>query len=131
MLVAQRQTEVIRNFKLLDIACTCDDPVERLAYVAAFSAAAFGGLERRTRKPLDSVVGNTYELETPDFALVGEQVDSDVGVVQVDSKTQDWSLFSNSSVKTCFHGPSISADVTAYVFAGTTTHTSQRCGAYL
>ncbi len=111
----QRQVEVVRNHKLLDIACTCDDLVERLAYVAAFSAASFGIVERRTRKPLESQAGETFELETADFALMGEQVDSDVGVAQVDGKNSDWSLLSNSSAKTCFHGPNISVDVNAYV----------------
>jgi hypothetical protein len=133
---AQRQVEAVRNFKLLDIACACDDLAERLAYVAAFSAAALGGIERRTRKPFDSVIGDSYELETPEFALVGEQVDSDVGVAQVNGKrgapappcmrkhntrgyrdvrAGDWSLFTNSAARTCFHGLHITVDVTAYV----------------
>jgi hypothetical protein len=109
----QRQVEVVRNFKLLDVASTCDNSVERLAYVAAFSAASFGIIERRTRKPFDSQIGETYELETADFGLVGEQVDRDVGVVQVNGKSNDWSLVTNSSAKTCFHGLNISVDVTA------------------
>lgn len=113
LVMRQRQVELVRNFKLLDIACTCDDPAERIAYIAAFSAAAYGVIEHRVRKPFDSQIGETYEWETPDFALVGEQIDDDVGVVQVDGKTKDWSLLSNSSARTCFHGLNISVDVTA------------------
>ena len=86
-----------------------------MAYVAAFSAAGLGGIERRTRKPFDSVIGESFELETAGFALVAEQIESDVGVSQVDGKTADWSLFTNSSVNTCFHGLHITVDVTAYV----------------
>ena len=109
----QRQVELVRNFKLLDIARACDDLVERLAYVAAFSACGFGGIERRTRKPFDSIIGETYELETPNFVIVAEQVESDMGVAQVSGKNADWTVFSNSSCKSCFHGMHITVDVTA------------------
>ncbi len=109
----QRQVELVRNVKLLDIACACDDLVERLAYVAAFSACVFGGIERRTRKPFDAIVGETYELDTPDFVIVGEQIESDVGVAQVSGKNEDWTLLSNSAVQSCFHGMHITVDVTA------------------
>ena len=111
--LVQRIVEPVRNFKLLDIASASADPLERLALVAAFSAAGLCDTERRTRKPFISCVGETYELETQDFALVGEQVESDIGVVQVDGNNAEWSLFCTSSVKSCFHGTNITVDPTS------------------
>jgi hypothetical protein len=111
--LVQRIVEPVRNFKLLDIASASADPLERLALVAAFSAAGLCDTERRTRKPFISCVGETYELETQDFAIVGEQVESDIGVVQVDGKNAEWSLFCTSSVKSCFHGTNITVDPTS------------------
>lgn len=50
------------------------DPIDRLIYVACFSAAQYKCTEGRLSKPFNPILGETYELIGPDWTYFSEQV---------------------------------------------------------
>jgi hypothetical protein len=61
----QRMCETLQFHELLDMAATCEDPVERDALVAAFTVSAFAHTER-VYKPFNPVLGETFEWISKD-----------------------------------------------------------------
>eukprot|EP00040_Diaphanoeca_grandis_P006538 m.37813 g.37813 ORF g.37813 m.37813 type:complete len:707 (+) comp17763_c0_seq1:135-2255(+) len=60
----QRLCEDLEYSHLLDSAAKCSSPLKRMAYVAAFTASAFAsGAGKRTGKPFNPLLGETYELD--------------------------------------------------------------------
>ncbi len=107
----QRMTEYMEYAKLLRIASEHDDPVERMIYVAGnvrsvlcgryeilidlivcigFAVSALASNWERLGKPFNPLLGETFELERPEFRILCEQVGFD-------------SSYSSSSIKHLFH----------------------------
>ncbi|GJD09657.1 Oxysterol-binding protein 8 [Galdieria sulphuraria] len=61
----QRMCETLQFHQLLDMAATCEEPVERDALVAAFTVSAFAHTER-VYKPFNPVLGETFEWTSRD-----------------------------------------------------------------
>ncbi|BFZ11294.1 hypothetical protein BsWGS_14333 [Bradybaena similaris] len=72
----QRLCEYMEYAPLIDSASKCDDPIERMEYVAAFAISALSSNWNRIGKPFNPLLGETYELSRSDlgFRYVGEQV---------------------------------------------------------
>lgn len=59
----QRITEDFEYSNILDIAAQCQDPLEQIAYVAAFSISSYSTTVNRTSKPFNPLLGETYECD--------------------------------------------------------------------
>ncbi|KAH7730310.1 Oxysterol-binding protein [Aphelenchoides avenae] len=59
----QRATEDLEYANLLDRAAAEDDPLRRMAYVAAFAVSAYSTTAHRTTKPFNPLLGETYECD--------------------------------------------------------------------
>lgn len=90
----QRMTEYMEYAKLLRIASEQDDPVDRMKYVAGivvgiidsntilitdffdlgFAVSALASNWERLGKPFNPLLGETFELERPEFRILCEQV---------------------------------------------------------
>lgn len=70
----QRMTEYMEYAHLLRLASEQDDAVARMQYVAAFAVSALGSNWQRLGKPFNPLLGETFELERPEFRIICEQV---------------------------------------------------------
>ena len=71
---------IVEDFEYSDIlyrAAQCEDALEQLAYVAAFTVSAYSTTAVRTGKPFNPLLGETYECDRSEdkhFRLITEQV---------------------------------------------------------
>ncbi|RVE43342.1 hypothetical protein evm_012013 [Chilo suppressalis] len=70
----QRMLEYLEYAHLLRMASEQTDPVARMEYIAAFAVSALAFNWERLGKPFNPLLGETYELERPEFRAVCEQV---------------------------------------------------------
>ena len=61
---------------LLRKAATLDEAELRIQWVATFAVSALASNFERMGKPFNPLLGETYELERPDFRILCEQVGS-------------------------------------------------------
>uniref|UniRef100_A0A8C9V1G4 Oxysterol-binding protein n=1 Tax=Scleropages formosus TaxID=113540 RepID=A0A8C9V1G4_SCLFO len=59
----QRLSEDLEYHELLDKAAKCQNPLEQLCYVAAFSVSSYSTTVHRTGKPFNPLLGETFELD--------------------------------------------------------------------
>lgn len=73
----QRLTEDFEYSSLLDQAAQCEDSLEQLTYVAAFTVSSYATTAVRTNKPFNPLLGETYECDRTDdlgWRSLAEQV---------------------------------------------------------
>lgn len=90
----QRMTEYMEYAKLIRIASEQDDPIDRMKYIAGiifllcflckflviflhltgFAVSALASNWERLGKPFNPLLGETYELQRPEFRILCEQV---------------------------------------------------------
>ncbi|CDW54145.1 oxysterol binding protein 1A [Trichuris trichiura] len=70
----QRLTEYMQYSALLGSITTEEDPVKRIEKVAAFAVSALSSNHGRLRKPFNPILGETYQLDKPEFRVCCEQV---------------------------------------------------------
>ncbi|OWR40947.1 putative oxysterol-binding protein 1A [Danaus plexippus plexippus] len=70
----QRMLEYLEYAHLLRLASEQTDPVARMEHIAAFAVSALASNWERLGKPFNPLLGETYELERPEFRAVCEQV---------------------------------------------------------
>lgn len=59
----QRLTEDLEYHALLDRAAKCENSLEQLCYVAAFTVSSYSTTVYRTSKPFNPLLGETFELD--------------------------------------------------------------------
>ncbi|VDQ17715.1 unnamed protein product [Trichobilharzia regenti] len=77
MSMLQRLTEDFEYSSCLDRAAACQDSLEQMAYVAAFTVSAYATTAVRTNKPFNPLLGETYECDRTDdlgWRSLAEQV---------------------------------------------------------
>lgn len=82
----QRLTEDLEYHELLDRAAKCENSLEQLCYVAAFTVSSYSTTVFRTSKPFNPLLGETFELdrlEENGYRSLCEQVKG----------PQDWDTF--------------------------------------
>lgn len=72
--MVQKVAESFEYEHLLNVAGETDDPVERLALIAAFGVAQYKQSDKRMWKPFNPILGETYELVGQDYKYFAEQV---------------------------------------------------------
>ncbi|XP_069768890.1 oxysterol-binding protein 1-like isoform X2 [Narcine bancroftii] len=73
----QRLTEDLEYHDLLDRASKCENSLEQLCYVAAFTVSSYSTTVSRTGKPFNPLLGETFELDRMDdegYRSICEQV---------------------------------------------------------
>ena len=70
----QKIAEIMEYQELLAKADTEEDPAMRLLYSCAFSIAQYACTPGRVNKPFNPILGETFELSTPEYKYVAEQV---------------------------------------------------------
>lgn len=70
----QRMVEYMEYSHLLRLASEQSDPVDRMKHIAAFAVSALACNWDRLGKPFNPLLGETFELERPEFRVLCEQV---------------------------------------------------------
>ncbi|KAI8467608.1 MAG: oxysterol binding protein [Monoraphidium minutum] len=110
MSMLQKMGEVLEYAELLDAADAAEDPLERMALVAAFLVAPFGACERAW-KPFNPMLGETFELEGlgegKDGRFLAEQVAISPPIGVAHAEGPRWQYDIVSAPKTRFLGNSL------------------------
>ena len=105
--VLQKMAEIMENSHLLDSAANCEDPMERMAWIAAFCTAVYGSSER-TWKPFNPILGETLQIDLPGGGrYLSEQVSHHPPIGVGHGETDLWEYDITSTPKTKFLGNSI------------------------
>jgi hypothetical protein len=95
--ILQKNAEIMGNQQLLVAANKTENSLHRLARVAAFSAAQFSSLIGRKYKPLNALLGETFEILNTDYRYCSEQVSPSTAACCADSN--DYSLHFQTHLK--------------------------------
>lgn len=93
--------------KILDVASADTvQPDKRAAYVAIFGLSNFSSAERDANKPFNPLLGETYELTTPDIQSVTEQVSHHppISAMYAYNRRFKYKWWLNQETKTKFQG---------------------------
>ncbi|CAH8592629.1 unnamed protein product [Schistosoma rodhaini] len=103
----QRLTEDFEYSSCLDHAAACQDSLEQMAYVAAFTVSAYATTAVRTNKPFNPLLGETYECDrTDDFGWrsFAEQVSHHPPACALHCESNAWYCWFDFSMTTKFRG---------------------------
>lgn len=101
-----RCAEDMEYSDLLDLAADRTDSIERMIYVAAFSASEFASSIGRVAKPFNPLLGETFEYVRPDknYRFFIEQVSHHPPVGAAWAESPKWTYYGESAVKSKFYG---------------------------
>jgi Oxysterol-binding protein len=68
----QKISEITQFHKLIDEAVKEKDPYRRMGLVGIFLISQYSEVYRRNRKPFNPLLGETYEVITPDYRFMSE-----------------------------------------------------------
>ena len=73
----------------------CSEPLERLAYIAAFAVSAYASTHERTLKAFDPLLGETYECCRADlgFRFLAEKVGRSPSTIAFHAESFDSASF--------------------------------------
>ncbi|XP_065165108.1 oxysterol-binding protein-related protein 2-like isoform X2 [Atheta coriaria] len=103
----QRMAEYMEYAYLLRLAAQQEDPVARMQYVAGFAVSALAANWERLGKPFNPLLGETYELERPEFKIICEQVSHHPPVSAFHAESADWVFHGSIHPKLKFWGKSV------------------------
>ncbi|XP_063310238.1 oxysterol-binding protein 2 [Pelobates fuscus] len=108
----QRLTEDLEYHELLDKAAKCENSIEQMCFVAAFSVSSYSTTVHRTAKPFNPLLGETFELDRlEDFGYrsICEQVSHHppAAAHHVNSKN-GWNLWQEITIASKFRGKYLS-----------------------
>lgn len=103
-----RTGEDMEYADLLDHAADRSDSIERLLYVAAFSASEFASTIGRVAKPFNPLLGETFEYSRPDkgYRFFIEQVSHHPPISAAYAESARWTYWGEANVATKFGGRS-------------------------
>ncbi|THD20067.1 Oxysterol-binding protein [Fasciola hepatica] len=103
----QRIAEYMEYSEILLEAVKHSDPIRRLEYVCAFAVSATSSNWKRTGKPFNPLLGETYELHHNGFVFVAEQVSHHPPITAFHVESEHYRLWSTVQFKLRFWGKSI------------------------
>lgn len=80
---------------LLDKAASCQNSLDRIAYIAVHAATFFTSAERTTSKPFNPILGETYEFKNQDFEYLAEQVSHHPPITACYCRGKQYTYFTN------------------------------------
>jgi len=98
----QKTAECMEYSKLLDKANYEQNSLIWLAYVTAFTLSQFSSIEGRKQKPFNPVLGETYELLTPDFRFMSEQVSHHPPISALCGHNNNFEVYAHTEVTGSF-----------------------------
>ncbi|KAI4602215.1 hypothetical protein KJ359_009453 [Pestalotiopsis sp. 9143b] len=103
-----RAGEDMEYADLLDHAAERSDSIERMLYVAAFTASEFASTIGRVAKPFNPMLGETFEYVRPDkgYRFFTEQVSHHPPIGAVHAESASWAYYGESNVRSKFYGKS-------------------------
>ncbi|XP_013924045.1 PREDICTED: oxysterol-binding protein 2-like [Thamnophis sirtalis] len=108
----QRLTEDLEYHELLDRAVKCENAIEQMCFVAAFSVSSYSTTVQRTAKPFNPLLGETFELDRLEelgFRSLCEQVSHHppAAAHHVYSR-RGWTLWQEITIASKFRGKYLS-----------------------
>uniref|UniRef100_A0A670ZQY1 Oxysterol-binding protein n=2 Tax=Pseudonaja textilis TaxID=8673 RepID=A0A670ZQY1_PSETE len=108
----QRLTEDLEYHDLLDRAVKCENAIEQMCFVAAFSVSSYSTTVQRTAKPFNPLLGETFELDRLEelgFRSLCEQVSHHppAAAHHVYSR-KGWTLWQEITIASKFRGKYLS-----------------------
>ncbi|XP_058013985.1 oxysterol-binding protein 2 isoform X2 [Ahaetulla prasina] len=108
----QRLTEDMEYHELLDRAVKCENAIEQMCFVAAFSVSSYSTTVQRTAKPFNPLLGETFELDRLEelgFRSLCEQVSHHppAAAHHVYSR-RGWTLWQEITIASKFRGKYLS-----------------------
>lgn len=103
----QRLVEDYEYSDVLDIAASCSDECEQLAYLAAFTVSAYATAESRINKPFNPLLGETYECDRTDdlgWRCLTEQVSHHPPITALHCESKEWISWQEFSLTSKFRG---------------------------
>lgn len=93
---------------LLDKALLQKDSLRRLAFVSAYSMTLLTSIERNSTKPFNPLLGETFELVTPGFKFIAEQVSHHPPITAFYCEGNNgYRVWTNNRAKTKFTGKNL------------------------
>ncbi|KAJ1655383.1 Oxysterol-binding protein 3 [Dispira simplex] len=106
----QSLCEELEYVDLVHQAAKCEDSLDRLMFVVAFTVSPFASrVTRGTRKPFNPLLGETYELDLPEkgFRYFAEKVSHHPPVMACHAMGSDFTWWQDTKVKNKFWGKSM------------------------
>ncbi|TTP11300.1 Oxysterol-binding protein 2 [Bagarius yarrelli] len=108
----QRLSEDLEYSELLDKAARCENSLEQMCLVAAFSVSSYSTTVHRTAKPFNPLLGETYELDRLDdygYRSICEQVSHHPPAAAHHVISQrGWTLWQEITIASKFRGKYLS-----------------------
>ncbi|KAG5280611.1 hypothetical protein AALO_G00062070 [Alosa alosa] len=108
----QRLSEDLEYHELLDKAARCENSLEQMCLVAAFSVSSYSTTVHRTAKPFNPLLGETYELDRLDdfgYRSLCEQVSHHPPAAAHHVLSQrGWTLWQEITIASKFRGKYLS-----------------------
>ncbi|WKY01932.1 hypothetical protein Q1695_015724 [Nippostrongylus brasiliensis] len=129
--VLQRITEDLEYASLLETASTLD-PIEQMAYVAAYAVSNYSTTGNRTNKPFNPLLGETYECDrTADLGWrsITEQVSHHPPAAAHHAEGNGWVMYQDFTMTSRFRGKYLSVTPVGYThvyFPGSKNHYSYK-----
>lgn len=105
----QRNSEVFAFNGLIEKALAEEDSLLRLVYISAYSAARYFLTNGRIHKPFNPLLGETFEIVTPTFRSIAEQVSHHPPVLAMHCQGQGYTISKTVNGLIKFTGKSITA----------------------
>ncbi|KAI0410916.1 Oxysterol-binding protein-domain-containing protein [Xylaria grammica] len=107
-----RAGEDMEYADLLNLAADRSDSIERMLYVAAFSASVFASSIARVAKPFNPLLGETFEYARPDkgYRFFIEQVSHHPPVGACYAEAPQWTYWGEAKIDSRFLGKSFDFD---------------------
>ncbi|KAA3674665.1 oxysterol-binding protein 1, partial [Paragonimus westermani] len=103
----QRLAEDFEYSSLLDRAAACQDSLEQMVHVAAFTVSSYATTAVRVNKPFNPLLGETYECDRTDdlgWRYLAEQVSHHPPKCAVHCESNAWYCWFEFSMNTKFRG---------------------------
>jgi hypothetical protein len=109
--ILQRQAEMIEYSEVLCNAAQCEDPVERLAFIAGFAVSGYSATQRY-KPDFNPILGETFEYvdSRNNTKFLAEQVSHHPPISALQAVHDNWIFWQNSCPTTKFLGNSIDVD---------------------
>lgn len=103
----QKTAESMHYSTIMDNAMAEKNDVKRLALIGCFVLSQYADVIGRLRKPFNPILGETYELVTPNFRFISEQVSHHPPISAYYSEGKGYYSNANTNVKNFFWGSSL------------------------
>lgn len=103
----QKTAEMMQYNHILEKAKGFDDECRRIGYGAIHVISQYSTITTRNRKPFNPMLGETYELLTPEWRWFTEQVSHHPPISAFHAEGDGWYTYGNTNVKNFFWGGSL------------------------